>query len=167
MDLSQHRNLREKEISSIADRLEAAWEKYGYLQPDYVEDNLRRSPYYIGVIGSRTFNDRAYFNEVMQRIVLLHSEYPITIVSGGANGADTMAHWFAEENGFKLMEFLPEWGVHGKQAAYVRNVKIVEASNEVIAFWDGKSRGTAMSLYLCARFHVPKTIIRIDSRTGV
>ena len=67
---------------------------------------------------------------------------PDTIVSGGAIGADTYAKEFAIANNLKLLEFLPEYDKYGKSAPLISNRLIVNNFDEVLAFWDGKSRGT-------------------------
>lgn len=64
------------------------------------------------------------------------------IVSGGAKGVDTMAKNFANSKGIKLTEFLPEYEKYGRVAPLKRNLEIIDYADEVIAFWDGKSRGT-------------------------
>lgn len=64
------------------------------------------------------------------------------IVSGGARGIDTLAAEFARQRGIKLTEFLPEYEKYGKAAPIIRNKQIVDYADKVIAFWDGKSKGT-------------------------
>ena len=64
------------------------------------------------------------------------------IVSGGAKGIDACAKSFAKEKGISYKEFLPEYSRYGKAAPIIRNKKIVDYADEVLAFWDGKSRGT-------------------------
>ena len=48
-----------------------------------------------------------------------------------------------KKNGIKIKEFLPEYEKYGKSAPLKRNLQIIEYSDEIFAFWDGKSRGTA------------------------
>ena len=64
------------------------------------------------------------------------------IVSGGADGVDTCAAEFAKKNGLKLTVFLPQYERYGRTAPIVRNKKIVDYADKIIAFWDGKSKGT-------------------------
>ena len=64
------------------------------------------------------------------------------IVSGGAVGVDCLAADFAIKNGLKLTEFLPEYKIYGRAAPIVRNKRIVDYADRVVAFWDGVSRGT-------------------------
>lgn len=64
------------------------------------------------------------------------------IVSGGAKGVDICAKEYAINNGLKLKEFLPEYNRYGKGAPLKRNIQIIEYADEVLAFWDGQSKGT-------------------------
>lgn len=84
------------------------------------------------------------------------------IVSGGARGADSAAAEFAVKNGIKLTEFLPEYKRYGRGAPLKRNETIAEYADEVLAFWDGSSRGTE---YTVARFRAmgkKATVIIMD-----
>ena len=65
------------------------------------------------------------------------------IVSGGAKGIDTCAAEFAREHSLKLTEFLPDYKRFGRGAPLKRNITIIEYADIVLAFWDGKSKGTA------------------------
>lgn len=64
------------------------------------------------------------------------------IVSGGAVGVDFCAAEYAKKNGLKLTIFLPQYDSYGRAAPIVRNKKIVDYADKIIAFWDGKSKGT-------------------------
>lgn len=71
------------------------------------------------------------------------------IISGGAKGIDACAKEYANANGIRLMEFLPEYEKYGKNAPLKRNITIIENADLVIAFWDGKSRGTKFVIDKC------------------
>ena len=73
------------------------------------------------------------------------------IVSGGATGIDTCARNHALSNGIKLTEFLPEYRKYGRGAPLKRNLLIIDYSDLVIAFWDGKSRGTKYVIDHCKK----------------
>ena len=64
------------------------------------------------------------------------------IVSGGAVGVDSCAAEYAKKNGLKLTVFLPQYERYGRAAPIARNKKIVDYADKIIAFWDGKSKGT-------------------------
>ena len=68
------------------------------------------------------------------------------IVSGGARGVDSCAAEYAEKKGLKLTEFLPDYERYGRAAPIVRNREIVDYADKIIAFWDGRSRGTKFTL---------------------
>ena len=92
----------------------------------------------LAIIGSRTcppINIEAYLKYI-----------PDTIVSGGAKGADTYAREFAHEHNLELIEFLPDYNKYGRSSPLVRNKLIVDECDCLIAFWDGKSRGTKYTI---------------------
>ena len=76
------------------------------------------------------------------------------IVSGGAKGVDTSAREYALAHGIKLTEFLPEYTKYGRSAPLKRNITIIEYSDIVLAFWDGKSRCTKVVIDNCHRLSV-------------
>lgn len=84
------------------------------------------------------------------------------IVSGGARGVDTSAREFALSHGIKLTEFLPEYSRYGRAAPLKRNISIIEYSDIVLAFWDGKSRGTKFVIDNCRKLGVEVRIYIMD-----
>lgn len=86
---------------------------------------------------------------------------PTAIVSGGARGADSLAKDFAYKNGLPLLEFLPDYKEYGRKAPIMRNIQIVENSDFVLAFWDGKSRGTKFTIDYARKKGVPYKIVPI------
>ena len=79
------------------------------------------------------------------------------IVSGGAIGTSNW-NWYlciegkyAYSHSHKLTEFIPEYRRYGGGAPLKRNWQIVDYSDLVIAFWDGKSRGTKYVIDLCVK----------------
>lgn len=89
---------------------------------------------YIGVSGSRSFNNYKLLSEALNaRLKLCNS---ITIVSGGAKGADSLARAWAKVNKVNIIEYLPEWnknGIYNPYAAFQRNKLIAEKCDELIA----------------------------------
>lgn len=77
------------------------------------------------------------------------------IVSGGARGVDTSAKKYALSHGLKLTEFLPDYHKFGHSAPLKRNITIIEYTDLVLAFWDGKSHGTRFVIENCKRRGVP------------
>ena len=84
------------------------------------------------------------------------------IVSGGAKGVDTSAREYALAHGIKLTEFLPEYTRFGRSAPLKRNITIIEYSDIVLAFWDGKSRGTKFVIDNCRNLGVEVRVYILD-----
>lgn len=95
----------------------------------------------LGIVGSRDFPD-----EVMVRAILtgVLKDYHV-VVSGGARGVDTWAVETAREVGAQVCEHKPDKS-RGIAGLFERNTLIVRDSDLIIAFWDGKSRGTLDTL---------------------
>lgn len=93
----------------------------------------------IAIVGSRSFKN---YQAVKSVLDCIRSTKNISIVSGGARGADFLGKRYAIEHELEYMEFPAMWDVYGKRAGFMRNTDIVNYSDEVIAFWDQKSRGT-------------------------
>lgn len=92
------------------------------------------------IAGSRTFNDYHFF---LQKINELAAQIDITeIISGMAKGPDLMGVQWGLQNNIPIQEFPANWDKYGKSAGYIRNVEMAEAADYLIAFWDGKSKGT-------------------------
>lgn len=83
------------------------------------------------------------------------------IVSGGAKGIDTCAKQYAELNAIKITEFLPDYSKFGRKAPLLRNLEIIDYADEIIAFWDGKSRGTRFVIENSKRKNKKVTVVLI------
>ena len=113
---------------------------------------------HILVAGSRSWTDYDMLVEELNK--LIGSSDDITIVSGGAKGADTLAKRYACEKGYKFIEVPAEWDKYGKSAGYKRNVKMHEIIRQdderaCVCFWDGKSKGTTHNFELAKSGNTP------------
>jgi hypothetical protein len=113
----------------------------------------------LAVIGGREFNDNSLLTKTLNK----EKHRISTIVSGGAKGADKMAENWAIENDIPTKIFYPEWKKWGPRAGPRRNTLIIDECDECIAFWDGKSKGTAHSISLCKNNNKPITIVRYET----
>lgn len=68
------------------------------------------------------------------------------IISGGAGGVDALAEGYASAHGLPLTVFRPDYRRFRKGAPLKRNLQIVDEADEVIAVWDGESRGTKFTI---------------------
>ena len=81
------------------------------------------------------------------------------IVSGGAKGADLCAKEYAKKNDIKYTEFLPDYNRYGRAAPIKRNDEIINYADEIIAFWDGASKGTQYTVKRAQKLGKKVTVI--------
>ncbi len=110
----------------------------------------------VAVIGSRSFSDYKLLEETLESISGISQ-----IVSGGSKGADSLAEEYAEQRQISMVIIKPDWKQYGKGAGIVRNRKIIETVEMVVAFWDGKSKGTASSLKMAKSKWIPILTVKI------
>lgn len=85
-----------------------------------------------------------------------------TIVSGGAAGADRMAERYSREVlGRPPQVFAPQKR-YGAARFAMRNRQIVEAADMVVAFWDGASPGTRMTIGMARKAKKPLRVVRYN-----
>ena len=111
----------------------------------------------VGVVGGRTFNDYGKLKIMLD--VLLDGFGVTTIVSGGANGADSLGARFADERGLKKIIHLPDWKENGNAAGVIRNRDIISDSDILVACWNKESRGTESSINLAKANNIMTILI--------
>lgn len=115
------------------------------------------------VAGGRDFQDYAQMcdelGDVLQRI-----GEPVQIVCGMARGADLLGLEYARRHDLPVLRMPADWNTHGRSAGFVRNAQMVDVADGLVAFWDGRSRGTKHTIDL-ARAKRIKT--RISYYQGV
>lgn len=90
------------------------------------------------VAGSRGINRY----DIVERAI--HSSgFVITeLVSGTAQGVDTLGEQWARANLIPVARFPANWRKQGRAAGKIRNSKMSHYADALIAIWDGQSRGT-------------------------
>lgn len=85
------------------------------------------------IAGSRTINDYNLVKETIKE-----SEFSITkIYSGRAKGVDSLGERYAKEHGIIYEICEPQWHIHGKKAAVLRNSLMAQNADALILIWDG------------------------------
>lgn len=119
----------------------------------------------LAVIGSRDA-DIEECRKIMFELLDKNSSKIGLIVSGGAEGPDTLAEeWVNDRGGAKLI-FKPIWrpnGVFDRGAGFRRNRLIISNSDHVLAFWTG-SGGTKNSIDIAKQLEKPTTIINVKRK---
>ena len=118
------------------------------------------SNFNVCICGCRWFDDYDFFKE--KCLFLLKNKIPnITIISGGASGADKLAEQFAKDYDFELKIFNADWDRYGNSAGPRRNKEMVKIADGIIAFWDGKSKGTKHTINFCKQYNKPCKVVII------
>lgn len=104
------------------------------------------------IAGGRDFNDRALMCQELNHLLnTALGDYDVTFVSGMARGADLLAHKILTAHGEPVEEFPADWNRHGKRAGFLRNEAMGRYADGVLAFWDGRSRGTEHMIHFMER----------------
>lgn len=69
-------------------------------------------------------------------------EKDVVIISGHASDADALGERYAQERGSQLETYPADRKAHGRAAGPILNAQMADVADALIAFWDGKSRGT-------------------------
>lgn len=122
------------------------------------------------VAGSRSFNDYALMKRSLDRI-FSNIKTPIEIVSGTAGGADKLGERYADENGYLVKIFVPEWTKHQRKAGPIRNeemAKYVAPDGGCIVFIVNDSSGSKHMIKMGRKYKLKLRIIRygIDDSKG-
>ena len=108
------------------------------------------------VCGGRDYKDDRRVHEVLAK----YFDKDMTIIEGGANGADRSAQNWAKLYNVKLETFPADWDKYGKRAGFIRNGQMLKEGKPdmVIAFPGGK--GTEMMAMLAEKAGVK--VVRIE-----
>lgn len=123
------------------------------------------------IAGSRDFDEFPKLmnscNDILSDIVDKNNNLDkIRIVSGTARGADRLGEQYAKVAGYEVSRFPADWDGLGKRAGYVRNAEMAKYAmadgncGVLIAFWDGKSKGTKHMIDLADKNGLVAHIVR-------
>lgn len=91
------------------------------------------------VCGGRDFDDERRVQRELNKFYEVIAEFgPMTIIHGGACGADNLAARWAYDNKVPSKVYPAQWGRHGKAAGPIRNNEMLKSGVDwVIAFPGG------------------------------
>ena len=67
---------------------------------------------------------------------------------------------YANEQGIPVESYPADWNRHGRSAGYIRNHEMLENADALIAFWDGRSKGTKNMIDIAMRAGKAVRIVR-------
>jgi hypothetical protein len=114
------------------------------------------------VAGSRTIQDNAVISKAIKSIGLKITE----MGSGNARGVDTLAENYASVHHIPFTNFPAYYDLYGKPAGAIRNDKIVEWADAMVAVWDGRSDGTRELIRAMNKAGKPVFLHLSEKKTG-
>ena len=118
------------------------------------------------VCGSRTWTDKDLVFEVLDGLDRLCREDFLTVIEGGASGADRLAALWVHERENPGHECYPaDWARHGRSAGPIRNQQMLEEGEPdlVVAFSEKPvTRGTADMILRATNAGIPTRIVSHD-----
>lgn len=118
------------------------------------------------VFGSRGYSDYPRMCQHLDQFVASQNTSDISIISGMAAGADSLAVRYAKERGLKLLPFPANWKQYGKSAGILRNAEMAKEATHFIAFWDGLSKGTGHMISKIKKGVKPLLIVLFEKEIG-
>ena len=116
------------------------------------------------VAGSRSITDYDVVADAIEA-----SPFELTeLVSGGADGVDSLAETWAKQNDVSVTQFLyTDWTDehHPKRAPLERNKHMASYAEAAVIVWDGESSGTEHMLEQARDAGLPVHMARTDSQT--
>lgn len=127
----------------------------------------------IAIVGSRQFDNYPLLKQQMQP----YEQGVTLVISGGAKGADELAaQWSEEVIGQPPLVILPRWKdiehpdailktdkngeSYDAAAGLRRNKEIANRADFIVAFWDGKSKGTKQIIAYAQQINTEIKIIK-------
>jgi hypothetical protein len=96
---------------------------------------------FLAVTGGRHYKDEAHVFEVLNE----YTKRSLVLILGDATGVDTFARTWAENNGIPHTIHYADWDKHGKAAGPLRNKRMLEQANMLLAFSGGKGTENCIS----------------------
>lgn len=122
----------------------------------------------IVISGSREFTEfNTFANSLDDLLKVKRTGKNIRLLEGGARGIDRLALRYAIMRGIKRERFDADWDKFGKRAGILRNIEMINAGDMVIAFWDGKSKGTKHAIDYAIKKSKRCIVVRLDKGMSV
>jgi hypothetical protein len=132
------------------------------------------TPLRVAIVGSRVF---LCPDMVLDFVRALPRDGSIVVVSGAATGRKSNRHLNVDRIAvdeaiclgiptYEIPVTAEEWRRLGSAAGFVRNGKVVDDVDVVVAFWDAASSGTAITIRLALLNGLPVYVVLADPWLG-
>ncbi len=106
------------------------------------------------IAGGRDFDNECLLRTEANKIDI------DTVVCGMARGADILGLLYAQDYKLGVKKFPADWDKYGKAAGPIRNQQMGDYADMLLAFWDGKSKGTKHMIDYMTKLDKPVVIVR-------
>ncbi|MBR5493353.1 MAG: DUF2493 domain-containing protein [Alistipes sp.] len=114
--------------------------------------------YRVIVAGSRGFFDYDLMSRELDKLFNESKEFAgndVKIISGMADGADSLAIRYADERKLTKILFPANWKRFSRVAGFLRNEDMLSVATHLVVFWDGKSSGTHHMIEIAKAKSIP------------
>ena len=123
---------------------------------------MNRKSNRIIIAGGRDFEDYPLLKKTMDHLTKNLPIDSIEVVCGGAKGADSEGDYWATSMFIPVTYFIPDWEGQGKAAGHIRNRAMGDYATHLVAFWDGKSKGTKVMIDYANKLGLKVRVIRYE-----
>ena len=104
------------------------------------------------IVGSRSITDFDLSPYISKNVD--------TVISGGANGIDTLAEQYADLHRLSKYIIRPRYDLYGRAAPLKRNEEMVNMADTVLVICDGQSKGAQYTVKYTKKMNKPITLIQ-------
>ena len=114
------------------------------------------------VLGSRTLDD-GRIEEALATFVE-QNNFKIIVTALDPKGVCDRVNRYAKkcQNGITLIQIGLDNSMAGGMHEH-RSIKALELADHMLAFWDGKSKGTKNEIEMAEKLGVPTTVVKLDN----
>jgi len=112
------------------------------------------------IAGTRKFNDYDLLVREVDKYIDDNNIKNVTIYTGDARGADKLGNKYAKQKKYELVKFPADWDKYGMSAGYIRNAEMSKDATDLVAFWDGKSKGTKNMIDIAKKKKIKVKVVR-------
>lgn len=110
------------------------------------------------VAGSRTVTDYELVKSAIDALINNGMQI-FAIIDGTARGVDVLASRYAVEHGIDNIRVAADWKQYQRGAGKIRNRKMAEMGDFLLALWDGKSSGTKHMIGVANKKGIPVHVV--------
>ena len=116
------------------------------------------------ITGSRTWDSKEVIVTNLREFARVHGK-EVTLVSGGARGADTLCETIAHKLGWTVEVHKPDWnsqpdGSYDKRAGFKRNeLMVLLGADACLAFVKDNSSGSQHTVHLATKAGIPTAVV--------